>query len=42
MLDSIVLGLNFLGTKAIIVYIVVVIVLVAIALYMRRGTSGAR
>jgi len=42
MLDSIVLGINFLGTKAIIVYIVIIIVLVAIALYMRRGTVNSR
>ena len=42
MLDSIVLGINFAGTKAIIAYIVIIIVLVAIALYMRRGTASSR
>ncbi len=38
MLDSIVLGLNFFGGKAIAVYVVVIIILVVAALYLRRGT----
>ncbi len=42
MLDSIVLGIHLFGTKAIIAYIVIIIVLVAIALYMRRGTASTR
>lgn len=33
--DALVLGINFTGTKAIIVYIVVIIAIVAIALYAR-------
>jgi hypothetical protein len=34
-----VLGINFLGTKAIIGYIIVIVVVVAVAVYMRRGNA---
>ena len=35
--SDIVFALNLLGTKAIIVYIIVIVAIVAVALYMRRG-----
>jgi hypothetical protein len=40
MTDAIILGLNLLGTKAIIVYLVVIVALVAVGLYTRRGAVG--
>lgn len=40
MVESLVLGLNFLGTKAIIVYVVAIVAIVAISLYMRRGSMS--
>ena len=33
--DALVLGINFAGTKAIIVYIVVIVAIIAVALYAR-------
>lgn len=40
MYAGLILGLNLLGTKAIIVYIIVIVAIVAVALYTRRGTVG--
>jgi len=39
MLEALVLAINPLGTKAIIVYIVVIVAIVAVALYTRRGAT---
>ncbi len=41
MLDTLVLGLNLFGTKAIIVYVVVIVAILAIVLYTRRGSAGS-
>ena len=38
MLANLVLGLNFFGTKAIIVYIIVILAIIAFGVYSRRGT----
>ena len=40
MLANVVLGLNFFGTKAIIVYVVVIVAILAFGVYSRRGPAG--
>ncbi|HZS92967.1 MAG TPA: hypothetical protein VFE42_36445 [Chloroflexota bacterium] len=40
MVESLVVAVNLLGTKAIIAYIVVIVVIVGVALYTRRGAPG--
>lgn len=39
MIESLVLALNLLGTKAIIAYVVVIIAVVAIAMYSRSSAA---
>ncbi len=39
MKPTMVMALNLFGPKAIILYIVIIVIIVAIALYMRRGTA---
>lgn len=40
MISTQVFALNLLGTKEIIVYVVVIVAIIAIGLYMRRGAPG--
>jgi hypothetical protein len=40
MIESLVVALNLLGTKAIVVYIVVIVVIAGVAMYTRRGAPG--
>ena len=37
---ALVLGLNPLGTKAIVVYVIVILAIIALAVYSRRGAAG--
>ena len=39
MLADFVLALNFFGTKAIIVYVIVILAIIAFGVYARRGTT---
>lgn len=39
-MELLMLALNFFGTKAIIVYVVVILAIVAFGIYSRRGVSS--
>lgn len=40
MTSTLIFGLNLLGTKEIIVYVVVIVAIIAVAMYTRRGAPG--